>query len=441
MRIPWLLVPLATCSLALPLVAQGYVEVSSLNALAWTVKDSTPGTVVQITVSQMTWAYPLDVTNGVTILGAPGTGTTIQSDHTLLKIHDLPADQQLVLRGLTYEGATDFPAGADWGWDCVRVDDCAGAVVFEDCFIRGMRGSNALYAQNSPRIFLERSTFEGGRGFLIGLSLGGPATDWGGNGLYLDQCGAWLQDSTIIGGDGLTGLISSGSSSNWAYSTKPGQGAFLDTSSLQAVASHFKGGLGAPGGAGQTPGQPGPCMASPTSGGSAVDITLSSSASLHGCTFEPGLGLQSPCAPIKGADGKEVAGADQPGSSLEQTDQLYGLQALTPVLTSSPLPPGPASFGLTGEANSLAFVLVSPALATPLDTDSGFDLCVDAADLWIGAAGVTDAAGALTWNVSVPPVPTGGAPLRTWVQGAVIGFETGIPYATVLPPVTTTVVP
>ncbi len=436
---------LATLSLGftLPsaLAAQSAIEVSSFNSLKLFASNSAPGTVIQITASQLTATSSLTIDRGVTILGAPGTGTQITALTTVLLIHDLPADQELVLRDLESFGSTEFPAGANWGWDCVRVDDCAGAVVFENCHFRGLRGSNGLLARNSPRILANDSSFEGGRGFLIDVSLGGPAVDWGGNGLYLEQSAAWLQNSIAIGGDGLTGGISTGSSSILAYSTNPGQGAFLDHSSLQAVVSHFGGGLGAPGGAAVLAGVPGPCMALPSDGGSAVDILQSSSARLDGCTFGPGAGLASPCSSDVGADGLEVAGANQPGSTLVQTDRVYGMHATNPVVDASAATIAPVAFELNGEPGSFGFLVVSAGIGAPLTVSQGFDLLLDPAGWWIGLLGTASPLGVVGFSAPSPALQVGAVPIRIFAQGALVDANTGVPVVTVLPAVSTTIVP
>lgn len=102
------------------------------------------------------WDFTL--TKGLTIVGR-GIDRARVMGH--LVIADLPANQRVVLRSLQFDPVVGYPARA-------TVQDCAGAVVFDDVVLDGVSGllfgDPALVVQQSRRVHVGRSRFFGSPG-------------------------------------------------------------------------------------------------------------------------------------------------------------------------------------------------------------------------------------------------------------------------------------
>ena len=155
-----------------------------------------------ILIAPGTYPDGLDVgAKSLAIVGDGGTASFVK-----VSVHDLAADQVVVLRGIGAVGP--FNEG-------LVVKDCAGRVVVEDGTFKGAKGRNAVgdplwHPSGWPAVVVEQSnsvdfarcTLTGGDGASISNEDTQVGTGAGGSGLSATEADVGLHESTATGGTG-----------------------------------------------------------------------------------------------------------------------------------------------------------------------------------------------------------------------------------------------
>jgi hypothetical protein len=224
---------------------------------------------------------------------APAKSLTLLADASAgpplvhnVDLHGLPAGNTLIVRGFKVDAYDDF------GY-ALRLEDCEGALVFEDCDIAGANIGLAGFAGSPPgwpgarlsacaSVTFVRCTLTGGKGAK--QEIGGPTSTWGpgdgGPALEAIASHVALHDCTLLGGTGGFGSYLTGANG--------GPGLSLTTSVALLSGGTAQGGKGGSG-----------CLATqmPEDCNGGPGIQLDASSVLHvldsGWTGgEPGVGQQ-----------------------------------------------------------------------------------------------------------------------------------------------------
>ncbi len=183
---------------------------------------------------------------GWTGLPAPAKSLTLVADSPAappaleaLSFEDLPAGHTIVVRG--------FILFLEYGY-AVNVENCAGAVVFEDCEIQGATFGPAGYPNSPPgfagahvigsaSVTFLRCGITGGKG--TNESVGGPWSTWssgsGGPAAEVIESEAAFHDCLLLGGAGGYGSLYSGANGGPGLSLK-GSTALLSGSTVEGGA-------------------------------------------------------------------------------------------------------------------------------------------------------------------------------------------------------------
>ena len=152
-----------------------------------------------------------------------------------LVIRDLAADHSIVLRGFELRPFV-------FGPEILKVQQCAGAVLLEDCVLNGEIG--VMYDEpaiiDSDHVVLARCYLEGPRGFPTLLSTSTP----GGSGLRVTSSSVTLYDCSLVGGQGANAEIIF---PIHAPSSVGGLGATVSGGTLFVAGSTLTGGAGGAG--------------------------------------------------------------------------------------------------------------------------------------------------------------------------------------------------
>src|SRR5215510_3476564 len=219
----------------------------------------------------------------LTLLADAPTGPPLIHD---VDLHGLPAGYTLILRGFEMDEVDSF------GY-ALRLEDCEGALVFEDCDIAGANIGPAGFAGSPPgwpgarlsacaSVTFVRCSLTGGKG--ADQVIGGSTSTWGpgDGGPALDAIASHvaLHDCTLLGGTGGYG--------NYVIGTNGGPGLSLTTSVALLSGSTSKGGKGGTG-----------CLATQMpedcNGGPGLRLDASSSLQVLDASWtggEPGVGDQ-----------------------------------------------------------------------------------------------------------------------------------------------------
>jgi len=212
-----------------------------------------PGDVILVREGSYFGIGPLDpeafhyIDKPVTIVGE-GTGPLVG----MMRIFDIPAGQEVVLRNLKLTG----PFGSGIFLEKLGVRDCAGTVVVEDCQLVGLAGTFAdlegfpgVDVRNSAGVTFTRCTIRGGTGMssLSAFPFGvvpGP----GGPGLLVDGSKVALQHCTVTGGAGGVDTVE-------PIESKPGGDALsiAENSTLFVAGGSITGGKASDGGSPELP--------------------------------------------------------------------------------------------------------------------------------------------------------------------------------------------
>lgn len=346
-----------------------------------------PGDLVLVRDGQYS-AFVLD--EGVAVLAAPGHAPHWDPQTGTAWVRDVPAGQVATLAGLAL--------GA------LRVQDCAGTVVVDDCELQGFPLAPALSVKGSARVVVARTSASGHDGTLQDL-----VNPW-----YPAQPGADLRGSTVL----VSQSVLQGGRGGTAYKgagLAGAPGAFVKDATCILQASSARGGHGGPGW--DVGGEPWVA-----DGGDGAPGVLGQAATLGvfgsgghvlrgGAGGDPNIG--SPGAPAEALH-VDTCHVDWSGVTLDPASPappiggagsvVTEVQPAVPVLATAGtgLLGQPLELSLAGAAGAAYALWVAPAAAhQPLGTKP-MPLLLDPGGLFLLAAGALDDSGAASLALAVP---------------------------------------
>ena len=208
-------------------------------------------------------------------------------------IDSLGANQSVVMRGLTVQPSV---FGPDPFNALVNVDDCAGAVLFEDCALTHYSGE-PLRVSNSASVTIQRCVLDAGFAFINTICLAEEQCGL----VVLDGSTAYVYDSTITGSVGSDAGPGGPFCPQGVYS--PGNGG--DAVVLRDSTIYFSGSTIVAGDGGSAATLSSPCFPGPH-GGDAVRTAGSSLIRYADTSFTAGLGgpTHPSCGLPNGPDGQ-----------------------------------------------------------------------------------------------------------------------------------------
>ncbi|HZL99194.1 MAG TPA: hypothetical protein VFD43_02985 [Planctomycetota bacterium] len=340
-------VVLALAALAPPAVADVIVVALDGSGDALNLSDALnladPGDILLVREGNYAGIGPLDpdgfhyINEAVTIIG-DGAGPSVG----MMRIFDIPAGQEVVLRNLKLSGP--FPTGIFL--EKLGVRDCAGTVLVEDCTLSGVMGTFSHIegfpgadVRNSAGVTFTRCTIRGGMGMPVNSAFPpGIVPGPGGPALVVDGSKVALQHCTVIGGTGGTDQIE-------PIESKPGGDGLIiaESATVFAAGGSIAGGKASNGGSPELPLE--------AAGGDGIVQTGSfSTLRLIGVTPQGGAGGVMSDAST-GPDGLAMTIA---AGSLETFGELARGTSLPATLNLGEL----ATLGISGAPGELAKVMV-----------------------------------------------------------------------------------
>lgn len=295
-----------------------------------------------------------------------------------LAVVGLSAERSVVVRGFHLLSAGQLP-----GDMAVRVADCLGPVLFEDCTIENLSGQ-AVDVQRSSSVTFSRCALLTGTSYFDA-----------GQGVYLQRPGLRATDASVwLYGCDVQGSLGPDAGSLPFVPIRPpgdgGDGLQLLRSTLGIWGSSVTGGVGGSG-------LPSPCAAGGAAG-DAVVLDPTSTARLQDTTLEPGVGgLASPgCGLPDGPDGLTFAGL---GTHVDLPGSARAFAVASPGRGAASLP-----LAFVGEPGDQAFLLLGlePSAATYFP-GAGAALHL-APPLGVVGFGLLPASGTLVRSLPLPPL-------------------------------------
>lgn len=382
-----------------------------------------PGDVIEFLEPLNALPETLVITKGITLLG-----TNLPGASAMFLVRDVPAGQTVVLQKFIRGAVANAQFESPGGGPILRVEDCAGAVFVNGCFLAGRFGQNGVEVENAS-VVLSRSTFLAGD-LVSGSDL--PAAQAGYGATVLN--GRLYLDNALIRGGAGASIPSEGP----LPLQMPGaEAVVLQDSSLAATRSTLQGGRGASGGNFETPTGP---LCLPGLPGRAAILGLGQSVAQidGGDSLAAGLNGAEDCGNLL-PPAPEIQGFTQPGASIETSNALYSAGAGNTSFSGAFHPGdggGFTTFGLPGE---LVFYSTASSILPPPEGAPGFGLWLGDLPNPVRFLGVIPEDYGLTLDFIAPDLPPGSTALQAWFQSGLVDPVTGA--VRLLTPATVVVVP
>lgn len=292
-----------------------------------------------------------------------------------LSIERTASSQPVVVRGLGGAG--------------VRIVDCRGSVVVEDCRFGG--STHFVGPWPYPALVSQSDRVRLGR-----CVLGPPPAGSHVVGLSADTSGLAIYDCVLAGAHGGIGYA--------GFPEDGASGAALVASTTYASGCAFRGGTGLQGSAAL-----GMCFFSPTSGGDGVQVS-GGALSTFDCRLEPGArGADAPPCPPAG-DGRRWFGS---GSVVEVAGIALGVASSAPTRMGAAL-----QLDVVGEPGALAVLLFAPADGPAFVPLCGGVVLSAPAQTAFVPVGVLPITGGLALTLPVPDLGLAAVTLQAQVAAA-----------------------
>lgn len=382
-----------------------------------------PGDTVGFEGQAYSLTSSLVVDRGIALIGLNGRVNLSGTVESIL-VQDIPLGQAVVIRDIEHVGTASEIAPGSTGFNrgVIRIDDCLGVVVIEDCHLVGELQAAGVSVIDSNSVVVSDCILHGASATVLpGGAIRFPSVGFSARNAHVE-----LHGVQVTGGSGDTADSAIG-----PLKVSGSAGVVASFASLVASDSTLKGGQGWPG-----------AFFDPTCidagvGGAALDVFLLGNAKLYAVDLIPGPGgMQDVCQTATTPAAPQVSG--NPAAVQQFTGQPIGFDASPGVVPAG----SSLSIEWRGTPGEPAFLMIGLKTQPPVALGVGLDLWLGLPTLLFLPGGTISPAGTLQAALGIPNLSVFGlSTLTFWMQGMTLTNATVQPPLFLLPSVPITIVP